>query len=541
MRFPLHIALLGVLLVGGLNETRAQAPDPAGSANPSQLGFLETVPGKSLAAPPAALDVQMAALTRTEAELQAQQAAAQGTTAQDQKKQIEILQKQIETQQQMIELLMKRVKDLQVGGAPVQRLEVQMATLEARGRQAAQRDQELAGTVDTMAEHQDSVERYGPALPAQLKELFLPSGNNETALSIYGAFAVGYSKFDGDSVNVQPAPRPSTPGGFYFGEFTPDFLLKLNDWIFLQAEISAGSSGAVSLGSFAEADFLVSDWLTISAGRIVAPIGWYNLRSNNPWVTKTPTDAPGSQPLLWMQVLPLLSLLGVEAKGSFYLGCSPFKLEYSAYISNGLNVTPATAGSPTINELANLENMENTLTFITNDKMIGGRVGLWWPECGLETAVSALYNGDYVAGGSEDSISLWAVDLHYHKGNWDGLLEYGMTYQHAQSFVADNIRREGVNFQVSYRPRDCANRYLQKLEVVYRYGYVDFHGIDATTLDLTTFATPVDVPVRRQQNEIGLDYWFYPRLVLKCFYQINDEFGFHLHDNQFISELAWGW
>ena len=72
-------------------------------------------------------------------------------------------------------------------------------------------------------------------------------------------------------------------------------------------------------------------------------------------------------------------------------------------------------------------------------------------------------------------------------------------------------------------------------------GYVDFRGIDPTALDLTTFGTPVDVPVRRQQNEFGINYYFYPRMVLKAAYQVNDERGFHLHDNQFITELAWGW
>jgi hypothetical protein len=82
---------------------------------------------------------------------------------------------------------------------------------------------------------------------------------------------------------------------------------------------------------------------------------------------------------------------------------------------------------------------------------------------------------------------------------------------------------------------------LQNLELVYRYCYVNFKGIDPTTLDLTTFTTPVDVPVRRQQHEFGVNYYFAPRLVLKCAYQVNDEPGFHLHDNQFITELAWGW
>src|SRR5208282_132577 len=202
------------------------------------------------------------------------------------------------------------------------------------------------------------------------------------------------------------------------------------------------------------------------------------------------------------QVLPPLSLLGVEATGAFYLGCSPLKLEYSAYVSNGLNVTPATAGSPTPDELANLENMENTFSVITNDKIVGGRLGLWWPEMGLEGGLSAMYNGDYVAGGFEDSISLWAADFNYHKGDWDLRLEYGMTYQQAGSFGVDNIRRQGFSGQIAYRPRDCSNRYLRNTEVVYRYGYVDFHGIDPTTLDLSTYATPIDVPVRRQQNEI---------------------------------------
>jgi hypothetical protein len=232
----------------------------------------------------------------------------------------------------------------------------------------------------------------------------------------------------------------------------------------------------------------------------------------------------------------------VQARGAFYLGCSPIKMEYAAYLSNGLNVTPAMAGAPTINELANLENMTNTLNIISNEKAVGGRVGFWWPAVGLEAGFSALYNGDYIAGGFENDLSLWAVDLNYHKGNWDVRAEYGRTYQQTQPFFGPpDIRREGVHAQVAYRPRHSPHKIVQNLEAVYRYGYVNFQGIQPTALNLSAFATPVDVPVRRQQNEIGLNYYFYPSLVLKCAYQINDEFGFHLHDNQFLTELAWGW
>ncbi len=424
-------------------------------------------------------------LSRSSYELQDLQAqrdqAKNQTEAQRLQKQVDLLQKQVQVLENMVRLLADQLKKQPAAGAPSEVIQTQVATLEARTQQAARRDDEIAHALDDITEHVDALERYGPVLPAPLKELFLPSGTNETPLSIYGALAVGYSKID------------HQPGGFYFGEFTPDFLLKLNDWILLEAEIGVGSDGSVSVGSFAQADFFVTDWLTIIAGRFVAPIGWFNERLNNPWINKLPGDAPGSGPLLWQQVLPPFSMLGVQAQGSFYLGCSPFKMEYNAYISNGLNLTPATAGAPTINELANLENMEDTFTFITNEKAIGGRVGLWWPEMGMEAGFSAMYNGDYVAGGFEDSISLCAVDLNYHKGDWDWRFEYGAMDQQAHSFagtpglLGNNIRREGFYTQLAYRPRDAANKYLQNVEAIYRYSYVNFHGIDPTRTRLDYF------------------------------------------------------
>jgi hypothetical protein len=495
---------------------------------------------------PRSNDAAFLALQKNAHELQDQMALAQTqpATTQDEKlqKRIELLQKQIETQQKMMELLLEQVKKQPVSGPPSEKVQGDIAQLQSRSTQSAQRDQDLANAVDNLTEHVDAEERNGPRLPAALRELFLPSGTNETPLSIYGALSFGYSHIDGNAATAaNGAGRPSTPGGFYFGEFTPDFLLKLNDWIFLEAEIGIGADGSVSAGSFAQADFIVNDWFTVIGGRFVAPIGWYNERLNNPWINKLPADTPGAGPLLWQQVLPAFSLLGVQAQGSFYLGNSPFKLEYSAYVSNGLNLTPATAGSPTLSELANLQNMEDTFGFVTNDKAFGGRLGLWWPEKGLEVGISGMINGDYVAGGFEDSISLWAVDFNYHRGNWDFRAEGGISYQQAATFIGANIRREGFYTQIAYRPYDAENKYLQRLEGVYRFAYVDFPGIDANELDLTTFGTPMDVPIRRQQNEIGVNYYFYQRLVLKCAYQINDEPGFHLHDNQFITELDWGW
>jgi hypothetical protein len=545
MRLYLRIFLSGWLFAATAGIGWAQAPvdasDPPPIPRAGRSGTAaDSAPQLSAANPAKEFEARQAELEK----LRKQEAALKAAPVDDdQKKQIELLQKQVETLEKQVKLLANQIKK-----QDVEKLQLQAATLEARSVQAARRDMELSSALDDLREHLDALERYGPALPAQVKELFLPGGTNETPLSIYGALSFGYSKILGDSTTAaNGAGRPPTPGAFYFGEFSPDFLLKLNDWIFLEAEIAIGSNGSVSAGSFAQADFFVNDCLTIIAGRFVAPIGWFNERLNNPWINKLPADAPGSAPLLWLQVLPPFSMLGVQATGSFYLGCSPFKLEYSAYVTNGLNLTPATAGSPTINELANLENMENTFTFVSNQPTFGGRIGLWWPEAGLEAGVSGMFNGDYIAGGFEEAITLWALDFNFHKGNWDLRAEYGMMFQQAGSFVgttgltSNDIRRQGFYAQVAYRPRDLANRILKNTELVYRYSYVDFHGIDPTSLDLTTFSTPVDVPVRRQQNEFGVNYWFTPRLVAKVAYQINDEPNFHLHDNQFLAELDWGW
>lgn len=214
-------------------------------------------------------------------------------------------------------------------------------------------------------------------------------------------------------------------------------------------------------------------------------------------------------------------------------------MEYNGYVSNGLNLQPATPGAVTIDELANLENMTNTFNISQNSKAVGGPLGLWWPEHGLAGGLSGMHSTDYITG-APDAINILAADLNYHQGNWDVRLEYGRMNQQTGSFGGANIFRQGFHGQIAYRPRHLPNGFLQNVEVVYRYGYVNFRGIDPTALDLTTYSTPVDVPVRRQQNEIGMNYWFAPRCVIKFAYQINDEPGFHLHDNQFLTELAWG-
>jgi hypothetical protein len=471
-------------------------------------------------APPRPSGDELSALDQRMKALRALQAAT-AAAAQEKdlmRKQLEVQQKQIETLEKMIRLLADQLRKQPAAGPAVEKLQGQVATLEARSKQAARRDRELASAVDDINEQRDVEQRYGPQLPATLKELFLPSQTNETPLSIYTNLAVGYN-----------APESQT-AGFFFGEFAPHLRLVLNDWIYAVGEIDVFANGMVDV-SDAEVDFIVNDWLTVVAGRFAVPLGFFNERLNSPWINKLPDE-----PLLFRQVSPPFATIGVQARGACYLGDLPVKMEYAAYISNGLELNnPA----PDVNDLANLENMQNTYDVVTSTPTYGGRLAFWYPAAGLEVGVSGLANGPYTPGPS-DAIKLWNVDANYHKGDWDLRFEYAELYQHAESFIGTNIRRRGLYAQVAYRPLELAPSCLANLEGVFRYSYANFRGIDSNALDLTTFTTPVDVPVNRHQFTIGVNYWFYASMVLELAYEINQEPGFPLHDNIFMAQLAWG-
>jgi hypothetical protein len=429
-------------------------------------------------------------------------------------KRVELLQQQIVVQQKMIQLLQQQVSKL--GGPAVEELQDKVATLEARSKQAAQRDQDVAQAIDNLTEHIDAEERNGPRLPATLKELFLPMRTNESPLSIYGSFVENFRQFN------------ARPGAFTTPDFAPFFFLQLNNQVLLAANIDITNAG-VSVGE-AQINWFATDWLTVVLGRYLTPIGFFNERLNHEWINRLP-----DVPLMFRQVSPLTSTDGLMLRGATYLGCWPVKLEYELYGGNGLQAGTVPV---TVSDVANLQNITGGPDE-TNVKALGGRLGLWVPEWGLTGGVSAYFNGRYSAGPA-DQFNLWQLDLGYRKGDWDVRFEYADTYQQAASYIGNNIRRRGLYAQVAYRPYQADNCYLSKMEVAFRYSRVWFHGIDLTALDPTTFATLVDVPVDREQWTFGVNYYFYPSMALRLAYEINHELnGINYHDNVFLGQFVW--
>lgn len=364
MRFVLHIfatCLLVLLIQGTTSYSQTPTPLVPGELippiGPDQVQGAKTpapwpVKASSVSLPTlgtAKATLQQKTLELQQAMAQVVQAGAKPDEALQQK--IELLQKQIAVQQKMIQLLVEQVKKSSADGPAVEDLQGKVATLEARLKQGAQRDQDLAQAVDNLNEHIDSEARNGPRLPAALKELFLASRNNETPLSIYGSLLENYTQFN------------SKPGVFSTPDFAPYFLLQLNEQFLLAASIDINNAG-VGVGE-AQLDWLVTDWLTIVVGRYLDPIGFFNERLNHEWINRLP-----DVPLMFRQVSPLSSSDGLMLRGATYLCGSPVKLEYCLYGGNGLQAGSA-PGS--YSDVANLQNITGGPDETSLSRCKGGR------------------------------------------------------------------------------------------------------------------------------------------------------------------------
>lgn len=452
--------------------------------------------------------------------LQKEQAAVQAANPADKvQKQLDLQRKQIEVLEKMVKLLGEQAEK---GGPAVAKLQSQVATLEARTKQSAHRDQELAAAVDNITEQMDLQQRYPDRnIPAYLKELYFASGTNESPLSVYNTLEAGWTYLPG---------QQHGPGQFEFGEYSPVFLLQLNNQFLFEAELEFRGSGEVEVG-YAQLDWIVTDWLTSVTGRYLTPIGFFNERLHTPWINKMP-DFP-----LMMQTVSLadFSLNGAQLRGAKYLFGSPLKVEYSVYAANGLG----TPGAGALTDWADLGALIETTKEVNQAMAFGGRLGFWLPECGLYGGFSYFANRTYTPEAGAD-LDLWQIDMNYHKGNWDVRFEYAQMFQKTADFIGTNIARRGLYAQVAYRDYRRANTFLGNLELVGRFSYANFNGIDATLLDVTAFDSTVLAPVNRNQYAVGVNYYFAPSLVFKCAYEINQELGDDLRDNRILAQLAWG-
>ena len=429
-------------------------------------------------------------------------------------------QKQFELQRQKIDVLEKMVRltadQVKQQGPSLEELQSQMATLESRTRQAADRDQQLADGLDNLNDHLDAAWRYGPQLPSQLKEWFLPGGTNETPLAIYGSVVQNYSQVNGQAGQFDP------------GTISPYFLLQLNNRFLLESVVDLSADGTIGI-TMIQMDYIASDAVTVVVGRYLTPFGFFNERLNHEWINKM-TDTP----LMFSQVSPLLSTNGLQMRGSQYVFGSPVKLEYSLYGGNSasLGTAPNNPANQQVTDLAAITSAPGAVN------AIGGRLGLWVPELGINFGMSGYSQGAYTPAAG-DRFQMYGVDASYHKGNWDARVEFAQNYQQAGSYIGNDIRRTGMYTQLAFRDYQNTLPMLASLELVGRFSMARFSGIDPTQIDLTAFA-PGTAPVDRNQYTLGVNYYLYPSMILKFDYEWNPALaGIVLNDNTFMSQFVW--
>ena len=443
-------------------------------------------------------------------------AGAQNAQGQDRQKQLtDLQQKEIGLLEQQSKLI---AEQLEQQAPAIEKLQGQAATLESREKQAAQRDLELNNAHDSLKDSVDALQRNPPWLPAPLKELFTPSGNNATPLSIYSDMYTGYNLFN----------QKRGAGQFSFEGFAPFFLIQLNKRMLLSAQPGFTPAGVGLIQG--QLDLFINDWLTADVGYFLAPIGFWNERLDPVWINKLP-DAP----LVMRQVIPdALTVSGLQFRGAKYLFGSPIKMEYAIFASNGFGV-PGNGKQPA---WANLGTLSGT-SGANNAAAYGGRIGLWIPTCGINFGVSEFVNSPYSKTDGA-VVSIWQPYFNYHRGNWDFRFEYGNNYEYTKTFIGDNIDRKGFYTQVAYRDYQSLRKHKQRLEYVFRYSETMFHGINqaGAAASASSFGSPMNVPVDRNQYTIGVNYYFNPSTILKFAYEINSELRQSLHDDLFMVQFA---
>lgn len=448
---PIRRAIISFVLFiacwRGAGEARGQSAGPDSSPVASATG--KAVGDKPKGLPE--LDRAVREL-KSLSQSQAKAKAGNGQETDRLKAQIELQQKQIDVLFRLTQLLAEQVKKPVATDAAVEKLQEQVATQEAQVHQGAQRDLEQARAHDQIVE-QIAQSYRDPLLPSTLREIFSPTRNNESALSIYGSVAQEFNSFSGLNNTFRDQTLELRP-----------YLLLNEKWL-MSANVAL-QQGTVQLWR-AQAEWFLNDSLTLVFGRFYSPIGFFSERLRLQWVIKTPDP-----PLMFNQVYPAqLSFNGIQLRGSRYVADTPVKLEYSGFVSNGLSV----AGShPTPSIYSNLNNFSDT-SAITGEKALGGRVGMSIPQVGLIAGLSGLVNRAYDQSGQ--TMTLWDIDASWHRGNWDARFELAKTDQQTPAHAAP-IRRFGFYTQLAYRQYDNPHPILQKLEGVLRLDHVQFDGIN---------------------------------------------------------------
>jgi len=304
---------------------------------------------------------------------------------------------------------------------------------------------------------------------------------------------------------------PDNGDGSFGMLFVPIFHYQLSDRLHLTGEIEfdlRGDELEIEV-EYAQIDFLVNDYLTITAGKFLLPFNAFSERTHPSWINKLPSVPPiyGSHGS-GGGIIPVLSDTGVQFRGGlrlpWLLGEEEPRINYALYLVNGPRIEPESEFDERFEDLAEFWDDEGVIdadelldalgiedhhgteiefgeNFLDNNgnKAVGGRLGIL-PIYSLEIG------GSFMVGIFDDADDLdfrmFGFDLDYKVGPFDLRGEY-INLRFDRELGGRELL-EGFYAQGALRLRDAlahfdlsGGTFLDKIELVLRYGRVD-NGLD---------------------------------------------------------------
>lgn len=329
--------------------------------------------------------------------------------------------------------------------------------------------------------------------------------------------------------------RDTEEGDGSFGAlFVPIFHYQLSERLHLTGEVEFDMrrEDFEAEVEYAQIDFLVNDYLTVTGGKFLLPFNTFSQRTHPTWINKLPSLPPiygahGSGG----GIIPVLSDTGINLSGGarlpLLLGDEASRINYALYVTNGpriehedelderfedlaefLEDAGSIASADTLLDSLEIGHEEGTEiewgeTFSDNNsnKALGGRLG-FLPVPSLEVG------GSFVTGRFDDDddldFDMFGFDASYKVGPFDFRGEYIQLEFDEEEGGSE--RQDGFYVQGAMKLRDALSRFevargtfLDQTELVLRYGQVN-DGSDYEEW------TP------------GIVYWIRPSVPLKLAY-----------------------
>lgn len=330
-----------------------------------------------------------------------------------------------------------------------------------------------------------------------------PEWQTATSVShLAGYAAVGYTD------------RDNGTGAFNVANFNPIFHFLYNDLLLWEAEleIAVQENGETELNlEYTTLDLFLNDYLTLSGGKLLSPLGQFRQNLHPAWINKLPSVPPG----FGHDGAAPQAEIGLQARGAVPLG--QMKANYAVYVGNGPELEAEDG------ELHGVET-EGFARDADGSKVWGGRIGVL-PLPKLEIGLSAATGDAAVAteAGREPSraYDVWGADFAYRWHNLDLRSEF------IQQRIGDqpaSIAPAGGTWRAWY-VQGAYRFFSPRWEGVLRYG---------------DFTSPRASQAQRQWV-LGLNYLFAPNVIAKLAYEFNDGLpGTPLDANRWLDQLAYG-